>query len=105
MVSLLELDELLAAVPGVADAGAAAFANTWVDEEIAAVVVREPGATVEEEAILRHCAMRLPCAAQPKRIEFVSEVPRTPSGKIRRTEIAERFAPFREHLFRENRSA
>jgi hypothetical protein len=41
----------------------------------------------------------------PKRIEFVTEIPRTASGKIRRAEIAERFAPFREHLFREDRSS
>ena len=105
MVSLLELDELLAAVPGVADAGAASFPNSWVDEEIAALVVCRADASLTEESILRHCSRLLPFSAMPKRIEFVTEIPRTASGKIRRAEIAERFAPFREHLFREDRSS
>ena len=101
MVSLLELDELLAAVPGVADAGVpASFPNSWVDEEIAALVVCRADASLTEESILRHCSRLLPFSAMPKCIEFVTEIPRTASGKIRRAEIAERFAPFREHLFR-----
>jgi long-chain acyl-CoA synthetase len=104
MVSLLELDELLAAIPGVADAGATSFPNTWVDEEIAALVVRRADASITEESILRHCSRLLPFSALPKRIEFVTEIPRTASGKIRRNEIAERFAPLREQLFREDRS-
>lgn len=98
-VSLLELDEVLASVPGVADAGAAAFANTWVDEEIAAVVVRRPGCALTEDDVIGHCREALPFAAVPKRVDFVDEVPRTPTGKIRRVELAERFADCRERLF------
>ena len=105
MVSLLELDELLAAAPGVADAGAAAFANEWVDEEIAAFVVCRPGGTVTKEGIFKHCRSMLPYSAVPKLIELVTEIPRTPSGKIRRAEIAAHFAPFRQQLFREDKLA
>jgi acyl-CoA synthetase (AMP-forming)/AMP-acid ligase II len=101
MVSLLELDELLAKIPGIADAGAASFANEWVDEEIAAFVVCKPGADLTENAILKYCRQVLPYAAVPKLIEFVAEIPRTPSGKIRRQEISAHFAPHRERLFRE----
>jgi long-chain acyl-CoA synthetase len=101
MVSLLELDELLGRIPGVADAGASSFANEWVDEEIAALVVRQPDAAITEKVIIDHCRNSLPFAATPKRIEFVEEIPRTASGKIRRAVIAERFAPFRDRLFRE----
>jgi long-chain acyl-CoA synthetase len=105
MVSLLELDELLAAVPGVADAGATSFPNSWVDEEIGAVVVLRPDAALTEDDILSHCSRMLPYSAMPKRIHFVTGVPRTASGKIRRAEIAEQFAAYREHLFREDRAA
>jgi long-chain acyl-CoA synthetase len=103
MVSLLELDELMATIPGVADAGAASFANEWVDEEIAAFVVLLPGANVSKEAIFKHCRNMLPYTATPKLIEFVAEIPRTASGKIRRSEIGAHFAQFRERLFRENK--
>lgn len=105
MVSLLELDELLMKVPGVADAGAASFANEWVDEEIAALVVCRSDATVTKEEVFDYCRKMLPYSATPKLIEFVAEIPRTASGKVRRAEIAERFAPFREHLFRDDKSS
>lgn len=104
MVSLLELDETLMAIPGVADAGSAAFANSWVDEEIAALVVKEPGSALDEATITAHCRRSLPFAALPKSIEFVEEIPRTASGKIRRVEIAQRFAGLRERLFVERRT-
>lgn len=105
MVSLLEIDELLAKMPGVADAGAASFANEWVDEEIAAFVVRQPGGELTKDAIFKHCRSVLPYAAVPKLVEFVAEIPRTASGKIRRGEIAAHFAPYREQLFREQKTA
>jgi len=101
IVSLLELDEILASLSGVADAASVAFANTWVDEEIAAVIVRQPGSTVTEQDIADHCRSVLPFSAVPKSIEFVDEIPRTASGKIRRHALAPRFASIREQLFRE----
>jgi long-chain acyl-CoA synthetase len=103
LVSLPEVDEVLASLPGVRDAGAAAFANAWVDEEVAAVVVPEPGAALTPEAVTAHCRRALPYAATPKVIEFVEAVPRTASGKIRRPDIAARFAGMRERLFVEGR--
>jgi long-chain acyl-CoA synthetase len=101
MVNLLELDEILASIPGVSEAAAASFSNTWVDEEIAAVVVRTPGTTLNETVIMEHCRRLLPFAATPKAVAFVNEVPRTNTGKIRRAEIAARFADFRETFFAE----
>jgi long-chain acyl-CoA synthetase len=99
LLSLLEIDEVLASAPGVADAACAAFSNTWVDEEIGAVVVAAPGNRVDAGVLTDYCRRLLPYAAVPKRIEVVEEIPRTPSGKVRRAEVAERFAAFREHLF------
>jgi long-chain acyl-CoA synthetase len=104
LVSLLELDEVIAAFPGVADAGSASFPNRWVDEEIAAVVVPARDAVLTQEAIIEHCRRLLSFAATPKAIEIVSEVPRTPSGKIVRAEIARRFVGLRDRLFLERRT-
>jgi len=100
-VSLLEVDEVLASISGVVDAAAVAFANTWVDEEIAAVVVAQPGSALTEQDIADYCRRVLPFSAVPKSIEIVDEIPRTASGKIRRHAIVGRFAALREHLFKE----
>jgi acyl-CoA synthetase (AMP-forming)/AMP-acid ligase II len=104
LVSLLELDEILASIPGVADAGCVGFANTWVDEEIGALVVPQAGSTLTAQGVIHHCRRSLPFAATPKQIKFVKQIPRTPSGKIRRAEIAEHFAEYRERLFVEPRT-
>ena len=104
MVSLLEVDEVLTSIPGVADAGSAAFGNDWVGEEIAAFVVQEAAATLTPDAIAKHCRRVLPFSAVPKAIQFVEEIPRSASGKIRRPEIGARFNDFRERLFVERPS-
>jgi acyl-coenzyme A synthetase/AMP-(fatty) acid ligase len=49
-----------------------------------------------EQDIADYCRRVLPPAV-PKSIEFVDEIPRTASGKIRHA-IAGRFATLREHL-------
>jgi acyl-CoA synthetase (AMP-forming)/AMP-acid ligase II len=101
MVNLLEIDEALASIPGVLDAGAAAFDNTWVGEELGALVVRERGCKLTQESIAKECRRALPFSAVPKVIQFVDQIPRTTSGKIRRAEIAQRFAGFHDRLFAE----
>jgi acyl-CoA synthetase (AMP-forming)/AMP-acid ligase II len=63
--------------------------------------MRQPGPTVTEQDIADHCRRVLPFSAVPKSIEFVDEIPRTASGKIRRHAIAGYFADRREQLFRE----
>ena len=64
--------------------------------------MRQPGPTVTVQDIADHCRRVLPFSAVPKSIEFVDEIPRTASGKIRRHAIAGYFADRREQLFREN---
>jgi acyl-CoA synthetase (AMP-forming)/AMP-acid ligase II len=99
MVNLLELDEVLAAIPGISDAASVSFPNRWVDEEIAAVVVRQAGTDLSESAIIEQCRHKLPFSDVPKVIAFVREVPRTPAGKVRRLEIASSFTAWRDRLF------
>jgi long-chain acyl-CoA synthetase len=99
MVNLLELDEVLAAIPGISDAASASFPNRWVDEEIAAVVVRQAGAQLSEHDIIEQCRRRLPFSDVPKAIAFVDQVPRTPAGKVKRIDIAGQFAALQDRLF------
>jgi long-chain acyl-CoA synthetase len=99
LVSLLEVDEVLASIPGVADAGCAGFVNIWVGEEIGAFIVPEPGCHLTADGILHACRHRLPYAAIPKLLQFVDVVPRTSTGKILRVEIAERFSAAQDTLF------
>lgn len=57
------------------------------DEDIKICVVTTPGAAIDPEALLRWLAERLPHFMVPRYIQFLSDVPRTPTGKVRRSEL------------------
>ncbi len=77
-----EVEEALLRHPDVADAAAVGRADPEWQQAVAAVVVLRDGATIGAEDLRRHCAGLLAPYKVPKRFEFVSELPRTPSGKL-----------------------
>jgi O-succinylbenzoic acid--CoA ligase len=77
-----EVEEVLLRHPEVADAAAVGRADAEWQEAVAAVVVLRDGAAVDAEELRRHCAESLAPFKVPKRFEFVSELPRTTSGKL-----------------------
>jgi O-succinylbenzoic acid--CoA ligase len=77
-----EVEEALLRHPDVADAAVVGRADPEWQEAVAAVVVRRNGAVVGAEELRRHCAGLLASYKVPKRFEFVSELPRTASGKL-----------------------
>ncbi|NJN16308.1 MAG: hypothetical protein HC822_08545 [Oscillochloris sp.] len=74
---LAELPELAAsAVIGCPD-------NEW-GEQVTAVVVRQPGATIDEATIIAHCRVHLAPYKAPRRVLFVDELPRNAMGKVQK---------------------
>ncbi len=77
-----EVEEVLLRHPEVAEAAVIGRADREWQEAVTAVVVpsgdREPSAA----DLQAHCASRLAGHKVPKRFEFVSELPRTASGKL-----------------------
>jgi o-succinylbenzoate---CoA ligase len=86
-VAPAEVEEVLRGHPGVEDAAAVGRADPEWQEAVAAVVVLRDGARVSEEELRTHCAGELARYKVPKRFEFVSELPRTASGKLLRREL------------------
>lgn len=64
----------LAAVTGVPDEVKGELAKAYV--------VLRPRATPDVEALLAHCRLHLAAYKVPRVVQFVDEVPITPSGKI-----------------------
>jgi len=60
-------------------------------EAVKAVVVVKPGRTADADAILRYARERLAGYKVPKSIDFVSDLPRNPSGKILKRTLRESF--------------
>ena len=42
----------------------------------------KPGRTMTAEEVIEHCKAHLASYKKPKYVEFISELPRNPSGKI-----------------------
>jgi acyl-CoA synthetase (AMP-forming)/AMP-acid ligase II len=55
------------------------------------VVVLKPGQTVTEEEIIHYCKENLARYKAPKSVDFVSELPKTGSGKIFKKGLRERY--------------
>jgi long-chain acyl-CoA synthetase len=56
-------------------------------ELVTAVVVLRPGTSVTPEELIAHCRTSLGGYMLPKRFEFVSDLPKNPSGKILKQEL------------------
>jgi o-succinylbenzoate---CoA ligase len=79
-----EVEEVLLRHPDVADAAAVGRADADWQEAVEAVVVLRHGAAAGAAELRQHCAESLAGYKVPKRFEFVSELPRTDSGKLLR---------------------
>ena len=68
--------------PGVADAAVVGRDDAEWQEAVTAVVVLRGDADVSVAELRSHCGTELAGFKVPKRVEFVSELPRTTSGKL-----------------------
>lgn len=60
----------------------------WGMLPVAEIVLREPGSIASPAELSAFCRARLAAYKVPVRFAFVPTLPRTPSGKIRRTDVA-----------------
>jgi fatty-acyl-CoA synthase len=86
-----EVESVIAAVSGVADAGVIGVPDPRWGETGCAYVVLQPGAAITAEHILSHCAARLARYKHPSSVRFVDALPRTASGKIRKDVLRRQF--------------
>jgi oxalate---CoA ligase len=82
-----ELDMLIESHPSVEEACAFPVPDPIAGEIIAAAVRFKSGMSETSESLTLWCRERIRRAAVPERWYFVSELPRTPRGKMRRNEV------------------
>jgi amino acid adenylation domain-containing protein len=86
-VSPKEVENALYALPGIQDAAVVGIPDPVLGHAIKAYVVTGPGASLNTRDIKAHCLKHLEDYMVPQIVEFVAEIPKTESGKIKRREL------------------
>ena len=87
-IAPIEIDDALLAHPAIADAAACGLPHPTLGEIVGAAVVLKAHAQTNEGEILAFLRDRLAPFKWPRRLAFVERIPRGPSGKALRYEVA-----------------
>ncbi|MBM7454620.1 long-chain acyl-CoA synthetase [Oceanisphaera litoralis] len=84
-----EIEDVAMQHPAVLEAAAVGVPHRISGEIVKLVVVKKPGARLDEKALIGHCRQYLTAYKVPKVIEFRDELPKTHVGKILRRALRE----------------
>jgi malonyl-CoA/methylmalonyl-CoA synthetase len=87
-----EVETEIDQIDGVVESAVIGLPHADFGEGVAAVVVAQPNAALTEAEIQAHLAERLARFKQPKRIFFVTDLPRNAMGKVQKNELRTRYA-------------
>src|SRR5678816_1994475 len=83
-----EIDEVLYQHPAVSAAAVVGVPDNLYGEEVAGFVVLRDGSEASEEELIEFCKARLADYKCPKTIRFVKDIPKGPTGKLLKRELA-----------------
>ena len=83
-----EIDELLFSHPAIQSAAVIGVADELYGEEVAAFVVLKEGVEASEEDLINFCKKHLADYKCPKTFHFVEDIPKGPTGKLLKRELA-----------------
>jgi len=88
-IAPLEIDDVLAAHPAVAEAGTVGVPHPIYGEEVVSYVTLRDGASATPAQLSAHCAARLPEFKMPKEIHVRDALPKNARGKLDRRALTE----------------
>jgi crotonobetaine/carnitine-CoA ligase len=81
-ISSFEVEEVVKLHPAVADAAAYGVPSELTEDDVMVAVVLRPGIELEHSALTEFCAERMARHMVPRYVDFVADLPRTPTEKV-----------------------
>jgi len=89
-----EVEEVIYIDPRVSEVAVVGLPHDrWV-EGVTAIIVPKPNETIKEEEMIDLCSKHLAKFKVPKGVIFVEQIPKSPSGKILKRNLREKFNDF-----------
>lgn len=85
-----EIDHVLLGHPAVHQAVTCAVPDARLGEDVVAIVVRRAGSAVTERELREFASTRVAAFKVPRRVVFVDQIPKGPTGKIQRIGLAKK---------------
>lgn len=85
-----EIEERIDAMDGVVESAVVGIPDPDFGEAVAAVIVARPGHTLSEASVIGALKGEIASFKVPKRVFFVTELPRNAMGKVQKKELRER---------------
>lgn len=86
-VSPREVENALVDIPGVREAAVIGVPDPILGQAVKAFVILDQGVTFTEKAVQLECGKRLEAFLVPREVVFVSDLPRTSGGKIKKSDL------------------
>ncbi|MGD1212423.1 MAG: AMP-binding protein [Candidatus Acidiferrales bacterium] len=77
-----EVEADIMALQGVAECAVIGIPDDTWGEAVKAIVVLREGTSLSQEDVINHCKAKLGGMKSPKSVEFHSDIPKTPAGKV-----------------------
>ena len=84
-----EVDRILFSHPTILESATFGIPDEIYGEEVMSCIVLKKGSNITEEDLIKYCQERLEKYKCPKKIKFVDNIPKTPSGKLSRRKVIE----------------
>jgi len=82
-----EVENALVNIAGVRESAVIGVPDDLLGQAVKGFVVLDPGVTLTEKELQKECQKRLESFMVPKFIEIVAELPKTTTGKIKKTDL------------------
>jgi long-chain acyl-CoA synthetase len=77
-----EVEQVIREIDGVEDVAVIGVPDDRWGEAVKAVIVRAPGSELMDADVIRYCSENIASYKKPKSVDFVDELPRSPTGKV-----------------------